>query len=72
MIGSVHEDFLNSICYNVPEELRSKLIGKISCKWNEMVPFAVFKYSVTVALVLQGIGNSRYSPIQNLQQRRWN
>lgn len=53
MIGSVHEEFLNSICYNVPEELRAKMIDKISCKWNEMVPFAVFKYSVTVALVLQ-------------------
>lgn len=53
LIGSVHEEFLIHICSEIPEDLRNKLVDKISCKWNEMVPFEVYKYSVTVAYVFQ-------------------
>nr|XP_039252068.1 tubulin polyglutamylase complex subunit 1-like [Styela clava] len=52
MSGAIHEEFIKFICSDVPDELKENLVDKVCCKWNEMVPYEVFKYSVTVAYVL--------------------
>lgn len=52
MSGAIHEEIIRFICSQVPDELRNNLVDRVCCKWNEMVPYEVFKYSVTVAYVL--------------------
>ncbi|XP_002121243.2 tubulin polyglutamylase complex subunit 1-like [Ciona intestinalis] len=51
LTGGDYEQLLITLGTNIPKNILSNLITKVGCRSNEMVPFDVFRYGVTVCLV---------------------